>query len=41
MKASYEKPKLLVFGDVKELTQAAGKTGAADGGKGSKTQTLP
>ena len=31
-KASYEKPRLLVFGDVRELTHAVGDRGNADTG---------
>jgi hypothetical protein len=39
-KLPYEKPKLLMLGDVTELTQAVGMSGKGDGGKGND-KTLP
>ena len=40
-KKSYERPKLLKFGDVGELTQAVGDTGLGDGSGALMLKTRP
>lgn len=37
MKRSYEKPELVVYGDIRQITLAAGGTTVADGGMGMGT----
>ena len=37
----YRKPVIQVYGHIRAITQAVGKTGTADGGKGSMTMTQP
>lgn len=38
-KKPYQPPKLLVYGNLTEMTQAHGKKGHFDGGKGAKNFT--
>jgi hypothetical protein len=38
-KKPFEPPRLHVYGDISTLTRAVGKTGLADGGKGTTTKT--
>ena len=40
-KKVYEKPALVVYGDIREITQAVGNTGNKDGGAGAASKTLP
>lgn len=40
-KKTYSSPKLVVFGDVREITQNVGNMGAADGGAGATSKTSP
>jgi hypothetical protein len=35
-KKPYQSPKLLVYGNLTEMTLTAGRSGAKDGGKGNK-----
>jgi hypothetical protein len=36
----YEPPRLVVYGDMRELTQNVGKTGVPDGGHGAHSRTV-
>ena len=38
-KKPYERPELVVYGDIRELTQAIGTTAMSDGGHGAHTRT--
>ena len=38
-KKKYATPRLLVYGDIRDLTKAVGNKGAADGGMGSADKT--
>jgi hypothetical protein len=38
-KKPFETPKLSVYGDIRDITQAVGKVGNSDGGKGSMSKT--
>jgi hypothetical protein len=41
-KLSYEKPELIVYGDIAALTRNVGKTGNPDsGGKGNMMSSMP
>lgn len=40
-KKTYSTPKLVVYGDVREITQAVGNMGSADGGAGGTSKTSP
>lgn len=37
----YSAPKLVTYGDVREITQAVGNMGDADGGAGATSKTQP
>jgi hypothetical protein len=37
----YTKPQVQIYGDLREITQAVGKTGADDGGGGGVQKTAP
>lgn len=38
-KKRYEPPRLEVYGDIRQITQTVGNTGAGDGGHGSMSRT--
>jgi hypothetical protein len=38
-KKHYEPPRLEVYGDIRQITQTVGNTGAGDGGHGSMNRT--
>lgn len=38
-KKAYQQPQLQVYGDLKEITQAVGNQGTADGGGGAQNRT--
>ena len=40
-KKPYRAPVIHVYGNVRAITRAVGKTGASDGGKGSMSRTRP
>jgi hypothetical protein len=40
-KKPFDPPRLHVYGDISTLTRTVGKTGLADGGKGSTAKTRP
>ncbi len=37
----YHKPELMVYGDIRELTQTVGNMGAKDGGSGNTSRSQP
>ena len=39
MKKPYEPPRLVVYGDIREIAKAVGMTGKADGGAHVNTRT--
>jgi hypothetical protein len=41
IKKLYSRPRLEVYGDLREITQAVGKNGKTDGGPGNHTKTQP